>query len=1032
MPTTTGRKKQRGRAAESAAPPTAPPDPPTKRNSRRWLLLGLFGVAIIVVWLIPAIVAHSPILNRIVAVSTKQLHGKVTVRSASLGWLSPPTVSGVELHDEEDQPLLEVPHAAGDRSLLSMLCNWSQLGRIRIERPTLHLVLRDDGSNLEDVLADLLRPSDREPARVNLHLEIIDGTVSIQHPRAQTSWQIEPLQLALDLPAERSRSLELQTSGVVLGQTPGRFAVGLKVNPGAPSEDGPPPPGEANLNTENLPLEMFTPLAGRFAPGVEMAGRLSSAIQCRFQGRAALETLSVEGTATTENLVLAAPPLGTDRLALARLEAACRLAYQDGRLEIDRLATQSDVGNVSLAGTLRLGETPADELLKCLPRQTYQVDAKIDLARLAGLLPNTLRIRDQTRFASGQLEVALASRRQPEGMVWQGRIHATNLTAVNQGRRLVWEQPILITLAAHQTPQGPVVENLRCESSFLKVHGSGTPDNMTAQAHFDLNQLAVQLSQFVDLGGFRLAGDGRANLSWSRAADHRFQADGELELEDFQFTPGGRRPWNEPHLAATFSASGRTDFRSDSRLDAAVLEVVAGEDPPDRLHLQLVQPVVDFRDAAWPVEVRSQGQLARWLPRISPWVHLDEWQWAGAYELTGDVQFRQASEQITGTVDAVVDDLVVTHQAGHRFQQKQVRLAARGSYHTQARLLHLEEAALRSGPVAATAAGRVTAQGERLELEIDARVDYDMEQLSELLRSYFGEGVYLTGRGTSPVSFRGPLALDGAQAGTAVRWSWGEVYGFRLGPGELQAALAEGVVHVEPATLEVSEGRVHLSPQLRLDPKPIELTVPPGPLVENVRINPRMCAHGLKYIAPALAGVATAEGRFSIELDGCRIRLADPAACELAGRMTIHSAQIGPGPLVRELALALGYTSPAQLAQQSTIEFRMVEGRVYHRGLELVFPDLVIRTYGWVGLDKSLGVMAEMPVPPKWLGAHRVLDSALRNQTIQLPIGGSLERPKIDRRALGEVSRQFLENAAANVLEDELIRGLDRLFGQPR
>ena len=84
---------------------------------------------------------------------------------------------------------------------------------------------------------------------------------------------------------------------------------------------------------------------------------------------------------------------------------------------------------------------------------------------------------------------------------------------------------------------------------------------------------------------------------------------------------------------------------------------------------------------------------------------------------------------------------------------------------------------------------------------------------------------------------------------------------------------------------------------------------------------------------------------------------------------------------------------------------------------------------GWVGLDKSLGLMAEMPIPPKWLSAHGVLDAALRNQTIQVPITGTLQRPIPDRDVLAQLSRRFLRNAARNLLEDGLNQGFDRLFG---
>jgi hypothetical protein len=264
-----------------------------------------------------------------------------------------------------------------------------------------------------------------------------------------------------------------------------------------------------------------------------------------------------------------------------------------------------------------------------------------------------------------------------------------------------------------------------------------------------------------------------------------------------------------------------------------------------------------------------------------------------------------------------------------------------------------------------------------------------------------------------------------------VRWTRGQVYGFSLGPGQLAVALANGALQIQPLDLAVSDGRVRLSPLVRIAPEPAELHVEPGRVVENVRINRRMCDSFLQYIAPALAGVATAEGRFSIELGACRIPLDAPEQGELTGRMIVHSVTIGPGPLIYELAVLLGRASPAKLTRESVIPFRLAGGRVYHSGLELVFPDLTIRTNGSVGLDQTLELMAEMPIPPKWRGKHELLDSALRDQVIRVPIRGTLSKPQLDRKTIEQLSQRFLENAARNVLQDGLNRGLQQLFGTP-
>ena len=140
-------------------------------------------------------------------------------------------------------------------------------------------------------------------------------------------------------------------------------------------------------------------------------------------------------------------------------------------------------------------------------------------------------------------------------------------------------------------------------------------------------------------------------------------------------------------------------------------------------------------------------------------------------------------------------------------------------------------------------------------------------------------------------------------------------------------------------------------------------------------MSPATCDSWLKYVAPLLAGATTAEGRFSIELEGIRLP-ASPAGAinwseaEIAGKLLIHTAQIGPGTLTKELAQLLGRGNPAYLMREAVVPFRVTKGRIYHQPMELAFSnELTVRTYGSVGLaDQSLLVMVEMPVPPEVAG----------------------------------------------------------------
>jgi hypothetical protein len=284
--------------------------------------------------------------------------------------------------------------------------------------------------------------------------------------------------------------------------------------------------------------------------------------------------------------------------------------------------------------------------------------------------------------------------------------------------------------------------------------------------------------------------------------------------------------------------------------------------------------------------------------------------------------------------------------------------------------------------------------------------------------------VRIAGRGESPIWYRGPFSLSTGSAAAGLKWQWAKLYGFQVGPGELKASLSDGAVRIEPLDVTVNQGQVRLAPRLRLAPNPIELTLPPGPVARGVQLDPAMCGVMLKYVAPVLADATSVHGSFSLELDRCRIPLQNPGKGELAGRFILHSVAISPGPLVRELSVFVGNAASAQLQRESVVPFQLIDGRVYHKDLELLFPGLTIRTRGSVGLDQSLKIFADMPPPPKWLASNPLAAQTMRNQMISVPIDGTLGRPRLDPKAMQDLSRQFLQNAG-NMIEGQL----NQLFG---
>jgi hypothetical protein len=196
-------------------------------------------------------------------------------------------------------------------------------------------------------------------------------------------------------------------------------------------------------------------------------------------------------------------------------------------------------------------------------------------------------------------------------------------------------------------------------------------------------------------------------------------------------------------------------------------------------------------------------------------------------------------------------------------------------------------------------------------------------------------------------------------------------------------------------------------------------------------------------VAPLAAQATAADGQFSVSLEQAAVPLDMPSAGDAQGLLTVHAARVGPGPLSQEflqiaeqikalLERRLPQSPAASVGQwlempPQNVAFRMTGGRVHHDGLQVVVKDVVVRTKGSVGFDDSLSLLAEVPIRDEWVANDRYL-SALKGQVLQMPVQGTLAKPRVDAQVLAQLTRQSVGGAASRMLEQELNRGLDRLL----
>ncbi len=147
---------------------------------------------------------------------------------------------------------------------------------------------------------------------------------------------------------------------------------------------------------------------------------------------------------------------------------------------------------------------------------------------------------------------------------------------------------------------------------------------------------------------------------------------------------------------------------------------------------------------------------------------------------------------------------------------------------------------------------------------------------------------------------------------------------------------------------------------------PIAIVQAPEVVIDNVAITPQMCQGWLKYVAPLLADVTSVQGNLSLKIDEATIMPMDLPKQTVKGQLTVHGANVGPGPLadqllmlvqqIRNLRKGVGATDGGGQATtwlhmpQQDIKFNVQQGRVAHQNMQIQAGDVIVSTSGSVAL----------------------------------------------------------------------------------
>lgn len=734
-------------SADVAAPPpavaAATPESPPRR--RRWLrlLVGSLFLLVLTALASPAIVAKTPLRNWAARTALADLKGTVEVGGASLRWFGPVELRDVVVKDAQGRTLLSVPRVTSSKSLVALIRDRSDLGEFTIDRPAIDIVCEGTTTNLEDTFAAYLKDDGTppRPTRPAVAVRVDDGALTVRD--GSQTWQFTVVDVTAAVPAARTEPVTAKLSAAISGSPPGKIEADISTGAA----------GRAKFAAAGFPLESLAPLLRRIDPAATVAGTFTANLVAEWgTDPAGRPTAKVDGTAAARDLDLAGPWFQGDHLRLASAELPVKAAIDGKKIRVDRAELRCDVGFISAVGTFD-PDVPAEKLFE-LPGVSLNAD--IDLAKLAAMFPKLLHVRDGTAFREGKLTANLTSKATPAGTAWEGELRTSALKAVRESREIRWDEPLDIEFAGRvPTGQLPTFDKLVCRSDFIAVNAQGSPDSFRAAANVYLDRLAARLSEFVDLGGVTLDGQGSAWVIASRTPAGDFKADAMVELKQFAFADRGGHGIREPAFKLHVTSTGKAPDGGPVRVDTGTAALTAGT---DELHLSLLEPIPDAKNpAAGKASVRLAGDMGRWRSRIAGFVHIPaDYVFGGAANAAGTVRFEPGTVRIDGLTLAI--DNARFRGAGLDIDEPHLNAAADLTVNRSTGAAEFANYRMNGAPLSVTNGKLSFDPLPNGDLAVSGQGDAvtDLNRLGKTLKLYAdtrGPDA-LHGRGTGPIRFR--------------------------------------------------------------------------------------------------------------------------------------------------------------------------------------------------------------------------------------------------------------------------------------
>jgi hypothetical protein len=192
-------------------------------------------------------------------------------------------------------------------------------------------------------------------------------------------------------------------------------------------------------------------------------------------------------------------------------------------------------------------------------------------------------------------------------------------------------------------------------------------------------------------------------------------------------------------------------------------------------------------------------------------------------------------------------------------------------------------------------------------------------------------------------------------------------------------------------------------------------------IIKNIQIDDRLTGPLLKYLNPIFANSVNVNGLANLSCDKLSIPLDAKAknSAEIVGEVSVSNLRLTASDLLGQILLVVGGSAAGTVITIHPTKFILRDGFLRYDDMQMDIGNNPVNFKGVIGLDKSLDMTVTLPYTTR--GTTVRVDRQPIAPRITLPLKGTVDKPTID---VGKL----IENQAGQQLEDQLKKGLEKLF----